>query len=145
MISSSYKKNSCFHPVTYAGWHDCLSFWKHPYSLTITLCSFLPHTIVTCIPHITSIYLLFHVVYSLAVVPCMSREEGLANFGILQMQWTTSIPTSRDHIQPPACLPQHRSQGMIQALHDRHNSHRFVVPLIRLSPWFCSVDLAQDL
>ena len=42
------------------------------------------------------------------------RDAGLSNFGILQMQWTTGVPTVKDKIHPPQRIPQHRSHKMIR-------------------------------
>ncbi|XP_053386355.1 uncharacterized protein LOC123538280 isoform X3 [Mercenaria mercenaria] len=47
-------------------------------------------------------------------VHTQNEDAGLSNFGILQMQWTTGVPTVKDRIHPPQRIPQHRSHKMIR-------------------------------
>ncbi|XP_052234876.1 uncharacterized protein LOC127847193 isoform X1 [Dreissena polymorpha] len=46
-------------------------------------------------------------------VHTQNEHAGLSNYGILQMQWTTEVPSMRDRSQPPRKIPQHRPQGMM--------------------------------
>ncbi|WAR09983.1 hypothetical protein MAR_035059 [Mya arenaria] len=41
-----------------------------------------------------------------------------------KMQWTTGVPTLKDHTQPPQRIPKHRNQGMIHALHEQTRADR---------------------
>lgn len=47
-------------------------------------------------------------------VHTQNEDAGLSNFGILQMQWTTGVPSVRDRLHPPQRIAQHRNQAMIQ-------------------------------
>ncbi|XP_052813918.1 uncharacterized protein LOC128240971 [Mya arenaria] len=57
-------------------------------------------------------------------VHTQNEDAGLSNYGILQMQWTTGVPTLKDHTQPPQRIPKHRNQGMIHALHEQTRADR---------------------
>ncbi|KAL4217362.1 WD repeat-containing protein 87 [Mactra antiquata] len=48
-------------------------------------------------------------------VHTQNEDAGLSNYGILQMQWTTGVPTVKDRLQPPQRIPQYRNQHMIRS------------------------------
>lgn len=41
-------------------------------------------------------------------VHTQNESAGLSNFGIIQMQWTTGVPTVKEYLQPPQRIPQQR-------------------------------------
>ncbi|XP_060567667.1 uncharacterized protein LOC132726369 isoform X1 [Ruditapes philippinarum] len=47
-------------------------------------------------------------------VHTQNEDAGLSNYGILQMQWTTGVPTVKDRVHPPQRIAQHRTHKMIR-------------------------------